>query len=218
MLQVAARASSRELVIRCEHRAQRVQHVLPRLLSRAALAEGSGNLQHPRDNPALLIGLVEGNREVDRRQHSHRIASGYAGERGPRQLCLSSRDGDRVDRVQSSPPGLPSDRLHEILKESIPVPVPYPAPHLLWGTGGGGRARERIDPRRLAAFAAEPRGSFAGEGLAVKDSGPADAAGSDKAAGAGRCASQLNASPKPTADSPGTSSCCGSARRGLRRG
>jgi hypothetical protein len=41
MLQVAACASSGELIVRCEHGAQRVQDVLPRLLSRAALAEDS---------------------------------------------------------------------------------------------------------------------------------------------------------------------------------
>ena len=33
------------------------------------------------------------------------------------------------DRLRGSPPGLPSDRLHEIIKEAAQVRSSYPAPH-----------------------------------------------------------------------------------------
>ena len=70
MLQVFARASSTELVIGREHSTQRVEHVLSCLLARAALTERSRDLQHARNDPAVLVWLVEGDREVDRGRHT----------------------------------------------------------------------------------------------------------------------------------------------------
>jgi hypothetical protein len=75
MLEVLVRELPGELVVRREHRLQRIEHVLPCLCSSAALTEGPGNLQYTRDNPAILIGLVEGDREVDRWRHTTRVAS-----------------------------------------------------------------------------------------------------------------------------------------------
>jgi len=74
MLQVLAWVSPGELIVRREHRAQRIEHVLPRLHSRTTLAEGSRNLQHTRNNPTLLVGLVEGDREVNRGRHGQSVA------------------------------------------------------------------------------------------------------------------------------------------------
>src|SRR5580693_4467103 len=73
MLQILVRVSPRKFLIRREHRAQCIEHVLPCLLSRAALAESSWDLQHTRDDPTCLVWLVEGDREVDR-GHRHTVA------------------------------------------------------------------------------------------------------------------------------------------------
>lgn len=74
MLKIIARAAPRELVVGCEYCAQRIEHVLPCLRSSAALAESPRNLQHTRDDPALLVGLIECDREIDRRGHENTVA------------------------------------------------------------------------------------------------------------------------------------------------
>jgi hypothetical protein len=74
MLQVLARVSPGELIVRCEHSAQRIEHILSRLHSRTALAERSRNLQYTCDNPTLLVGLVEGDCKVDRGRHGQSVA------------------------------------------------------------------------------------------------------------------------------------------------
>jgi hypothetical protein len=94
MLQVLARASPGELVVGREHSAQRIEHVLSCLPPRATLAEGSRNLQHTRDDPTLLVGLVEGDREVDRGRHGHSVEDS---PRRPRHPPRSAR-GDRPSR------------------------------------------------------------------------------------------------------------------------
>ena len=59
MLDAGRGLLSRQLLVGSQHRAQRVEDVLPRLLARAALAEGTGHLQHTGDDPALLVGSLQ---------------------------------------------------------------------------------------------------------------------------------------------------------------
>lgn len=74
MLEILAGGSPGKLVVRREHRTQRVEHVFPRLLARSALAECPGNLQHAGDDPAVRIGSVKGDRKVDGGRHRHTVA------------------------------------------------------------------------------------------------------------------------------------------------
>jgi hypothetical protein len=81
MLDAGRGLPARQLLVGGQHRAQRVEDVLASLLASAALAQRPGHLEHPGDDPALLVGLLESDRELDGRGHVQRVAaipSGFA--------------------------------------------------------------------------------------------------------------------------------------------
>jgi len=52
------------VLVRREDYLQCVEEVLPSFLSRPALAERPGDFHHARNDPALLVGILEGDRQA----------------------------------------------------------------------------------------------------------------------------------------------------------
>ena len=69
VLEILARAPANQLIVWREHRTQRVQRVLTSLLPSPALAQRTGDLKYACDDPAVLVGLIKCDREVDRSRH-----------------------------------------------------------------------------------------------------------------------------------------------------
>ncbi len=57
-----------------EHERKRVDDVFPCFFARTALAERAGNLEHSGDNPAILVGRVKSDRQVQRVRHGLSVA------------------------------------------------------------------------------------------------------------------------------------------------
>lgn len=79
MLAIRLSRLAGQLLVGRQYRAQRVEGVLLRLLAGAALAHRAGDLEHARDDPALLVGTLEGNREIDRCGHVGTVARAAIG-------------------------------------------------------------------------------------------------------------------------------------------
>ncbi len=65
VLKVFSGATTGELVIGSEHSAERVEHVLASLFASSTLTQGAPDLKYARDDPAVLVGLIECNGEID---------------------------------------------------------------------------------------------------------------------------------------------------------
>jgi len=74
MLAISSRGFAGKLLVRSKHRAQGVEDVLAGLLAGAALTQGAGHLENARDDPAILVGTIEGDREVNRCGHAETVA------------------------------------------------------------------------------------------------------------------------------------------------
>jgi len=83
MLAISSRGFAGKLLVRSKHRAQGVEDVLAGLLAGAALTQGAGHLENARDDPAILVGTIEGDREVNRCGHAETVAR----EAVPAELC-----------------------------------------------------------------------------------------------------------------------------------
>jgi hypothetical protein len=82
----AGRFAGKRLVV-SEDRAEGVEHVLTCFLAASALAQGSWHLKDARDDPAVLVGLIEGNRQVDGCSHWFpTVARGRGGALGAENL------------------------------------------------------------------------------------------------------------------------------------
>jgi hypothetical protein len=110
MLDVRLLALTRELVVRREHGRERVQYVDPGLLARVSLAEGAGHLEYLSDDPAILVGLVVGDRELNGCSHAeivaparvHLSSAGWGMGSHDFRLVLSA-----VGHLDSAAPGRP---------------------------------------------------------------------------------------------------------------
>jgi hypothetical protein len=65
MLAISIGRFAGKLLIGSEHGAERIEDVLASFLAGAALAQGARHLKNARDDSPVLVGPVEGNREVN---------------------------------------------------------------------------------------------------------------------------------------------------------
>lgn len=96
MLAIGVGRFAGELLIGSKHGAQCIEDVLPSLLAGAALAQGARHLENARDNPPVLVGAVERNREVDRCGDAETVARNVA----KTSLVLALRDSARHEPLR----------------------------------------------------------------------------------------------------------------------